>query len=375
MTEYSRSANGSFTSTGAAKPINLPFQPTRVYTRNVTAWKNANTACIIESFWNPTQNLSGVNYTLVHALNSTTAMLTDYVTTGGISTFSAGQLLQFGARKQIVASTKGATTSFQVTSHGFSVGDVVIFEGLYQSATTGMPQMSGIPFSVTTVTDANNFIVTWNSNNAVYTNLSGSPSGAYVQKVLYPFLYEPAIEYINAITTGTTTTVTTTTPHNFETGQEIAFRIPIPWGPKELNSLPDALIPGSPIYGYVQSITDNFTFVCNINSTGFTAFTTFQTVASVPGLTPPQVLAVGGVNTGGNLYTGGALYPSPSFPTFSNRVPTINGPAIRGAFVNNTSQGFIIGAGTAATLTTAVLVGANNDIIEWEAFYDDINGP
>lgn len=376
MTEYSKSANGSFTSTGAAKVINLPFQPTRVYTRNVTAWKNASTACIIESFWNVTQNLAGVNYTLVHALNSTTAMLTDYVTTGGISTFAAGTLLQFGARKQIVASTKGATTSFQVTAHGYSVGDVVIFEGLYQTQfTTGMPQMSGIPFSVTTVTDANNFVVTWNSNNAVYTNLSGSPSGAYVQKVLYPELYEPHVGYINAVTTGTTTTIVTTTPHNFEIGQEIAFRIPTLWGPTQLNSLPDALIPGSPIYGYVQSITDNFTFVCNINSTGYTAFTTYQTVASVSGLTPPQVVAVGDINTGGNIYSGGALYPSPQFPTSTNRFSTINGPAIRGAFVNNTSQGFVIGAGTAATLTTAVLVGENADFIEWEAFYDDINGP
>jgi hypothetical protein len=196
-----------------------------------------------------------------------------------------------------------------------------------------------------------------------------------VQKVLYPFIYEPAVVYINAVTTGTTTTIVTTTPHNFEVGQEIAFRIPTPWGPTGLNSLPDALIPGSPIYGYVQSITDNFTFVCNINSTGFTAFTTFQTVASVPGLTPPQVVAVGDVNTGGNLYSGGALYPSPSFPTSSSRSPTINGPAIRGAFVNNTAQGFIIGNGAANTLTTAILSGATSDLIEWEAFYDDINGP
>lgn len=375
MAEYSRTANGSFTSTGAAKVINLPFQPTRVTMRNVTAWKNANTACIIQAFWNVTQNLSGVNYTLVNGLNSSTSVLTDWVSTGGISAFSAGTLLQFGARKQIVASTKGTTTSFQVTAHGFSVGDVVIFEGLYQSATTGMPQMSGIPFSVTTVTDANNFIVTWNSNNSSYTNLSASPTGAYVQKVLYPELYEPHVNYINAVTTGTTTTIVTTTPHNFETGQEIAFRIPAAWGPTQLNSLPDTLIPGSPIYGYVQSVTDNFTFVCNINSTGYTAFTTAQSVTSVPGLTPPQVLSVGDVNTGGNLYNGGNLYPSPQFPTSTNRSSTINGPAIRGAFVNNTSQGFIIGAGTANTLSTAVLVGANNDFIEWEAYYDDINGP
>jgi hypothetical protein len=376
MAEYSRMAKGSFTAASGqtSAVINLPFQPDYVEVWNYTNIKTDAASKITRAWWDNKLTDGSNNPTMVEGYSSGNAIVFDAIQTNGISTFSAGQLLQFGASQQVVASTKGTTTSFQVTGHGYAVGDVVMFEGLYQSSTTGMPQMAGIPFSVTTVTDANNFVVTWNSNNSSYTNLSGSPSGSKVFKVLYPNLYLPSVTVINAITTGSTTTIVTTTPHNLETGQEIAFRIPNPWGTTQLNSLPDVAIPGSPIYGFVQSITDNFTFVVNINSSGYTAFTTAVGVTSVPGLTFPQVVPVGDVNTGGNAFSGGNLYPSPLFPTSTNRVSTINGPAIRGAFVNNTSQGFIIGAG-APTVITGTTIVTSASIIYWHAYLHDYASP
>lgn len=385
MTEYSRMAKGNYTVTGGtlgvsapqAKFINLPFQPDFVelinYTQAITPAQHG----IPFAKWDASVTISGNIPTIVEVFTAAGVLTTDSVVTNGISVFSAGSLLQYGATQQVVSSTKGATTSFEVTDHGYSVGDVVIFEGLYSTQfTAGMPQMSGIPFSVTTVTDANNFIVTWNSNNAVYTNLAASPTGAMVKKVLYPFLYEPGVTYINAITRGATTTVVTTTPHQLEVGQEVAFRIPSFWGTTQLNSLPNSTTPGSPIYGYVVSVTDNFTAVVNINSSSFTAFTTYIAVANVPGLTPPQMLAVGDVNTGGQPLTSTSpLYPSPLFPTSTSRVPTINGPAIRGAYVNNTSQGFVIGAGASVTDTSSWVGGSDGDVIEWRAFLHDLSSP
>jgi hypothetical protein len=83
------------------------------------------------------------------------------------------------------------------------------------------------------------------------------------------------------------------------------------------------------------------------------------------------VLAVGDVNTGGVLYSGGALYPSPSFPTSSGGAATINGPAIQGAYVNNTSQGFTVGLGTGTTQTSALLLTASSTY-SWEAYFYDI---
>lgn len=373
MTEYSRMAKGSFTSTGAAKIINLPFQPDVIELWNLTSFTTPAQHGIPYAYWDVQM---GQGTGIVDVFNATPVLTTDSIATNGFSTFSAGQMLQYGARQQIVGITKANPARVNVTAHGYSVGDTVIMYGLSQSATTGMQQIAGIPFTIVTVSDADHFDVKWNTNQSNFTALSGSPSGAYVKKVLYPFNYLPEDNVISAITTGTTTTITTTMYHNFEVGQEVAFRIPSAYGTTQLNSLPNVVTPGSPQYGYVVSVTDNWTFVVNINSTSYTAFNSNQTYASFPGLQYPQVLAVGSVNTGGNLINSTSpLYPSPQFPSSTNRVPTINGPAIRGAFVNNTSQGFIIGAGTCVTDTSAVLVGANGNVIYWRAYLDDITLP
>ncbi len=210
----------------------------------------------------------------------------------------------------------------------------------------------------------------WNGNQSNYTALSGSPTGAFVKKVLYPSLYVPGVSIIEAITTGSTTTIVTTAPHNLVVGQEVAFRIPTVWGTTQLNSLPNSTIPGSPIYGYVITVTDARTVVVNINSTGYTAYNSNQPVASVPGLSFPQMVAVGDINTGGvQISSGSPLYPPPKFLQENGSFEsTINGPAIQGAFVNNTSQGFILGAGLAVAAQAA-------QVIYWRAFLHDYSSP
>lgn len=372
MTEYSRMAKGSFTSTGAAKSIFLPFQPDRIEMINYSAAGTPANHGVPFAWWDSGM---GQGFAVEQRFNATPVLTTDTVTSGGFSTFSAGLLFQFGAQQQIIGATAANPIVFNVTAHGYSVGDLVMFEGLYQSSTTGMPQICGMPFVISAVGDADHFSVVWPGTGSNYTALSGSPTGAFVKKILYPFLYAPGVAFIEAITTGTTTTVTTTCAHNFVVGQEIGFRIPSSWGTTQLNELPNNSIPGSPQYFYVTAINSNTQFVCNANSTGATAFNTNQTVASVPGLSFPQVFAVGDVNSGGTAYSGGVLYPSPSFPTSSGGVSTINGPAISGAFVNNTRQGFIIGAGAGTNDASSVLVGANGNVIYWRAFLDDIQSP
>jgi hypothetical protein len=381
MTEYSRMAHGKFISTGGAKVVNLPFLPDYVEFVNYTVANSAATSQNVASaVWDSNM---GQGFAVQEGYDATPGLIYDTVVANGISTFSAGLSEQFGARKQVVASTKASPTSFQVTAHGYTSGDVVIFQGLYSTQfTAGMPQMDGIPFTVT-VTDANNFTVPWNSNQSNYTALAASPAGAFVKKVLYPYLYAPGACFISAITTGTTTTVDTTDAHNFVVGQEVAFRIPTvaasssQWGTTELNSLPNSSIPGSPVYGYVISVTDYNTFVVNIDSTSFTAFSSNVPVSSVSGLQYPQVVAVGDVNTGGvQISANSVLYPPPyTVAIGTTRVNTINGPAIQGAFFNNTSQGFLVGVGAGTVLTTSKLVGANGDVIYWKAYAHDLSLP
>ncbi len=374
MAEYSRMAKGKFTSTGAAQIINLPFKPDFVEMINYTASATPANHGIPSAKWDANM---GQGFAIVDLFNATPVLTTDSVDANGISTFSAGQLLQFGTTLAISGITKATPAVVTTTTnHGYASGDVVIFQGLFQSSTTGMPQIAGIPFTVT-VTGANTFTIPWNTNQSNYTALSGSPSGATVKKVLYPYLYFPGTAVISAITTGTTTTIDTTDAHNFRVGQEVAFRIPSQWGTIELNSLPNTLVPGSPVYGYVIAVTDYNTVIVNIDSSSMTAFNSNQTVASTPGLSFAQIVAVGDVNTGGVIISSGsALYPAPQYtPIGTTDVSTINGPAIRGAYVNNTSQGFIIGAGTAQSDASSVLVGAASDVIYWRAMLHDYSSP
>ncbi len=331
MTEYSRMAKGNYVVSGgtlgvsapSVKVINLPFKPDYVELINYTQAITPATHGIPFAFWDASVvpvTISSVQYdTIVDIFSGATAMTTDSVKVGGgISVFSAGLSQQFGPT-----------------------------------------------FTITGITAANPAVVT-----------TSAAHGYSVD----PFLYLPEDNFISAITLGNTTTITTTMYHNFLTGQEVAFRIPTLWGTTQLNSLPNVIIPGSPIYGYVVSVTDNWTFVVNINSSAYTAFTNnfLMTAATLSGLTYAQVLSVGDVNTGGEpigIIDNSTLYPPPIFPTSTNRVGTINGPAIRGAFVNNTSQGFIIGASASRTDTSSWVGGSNGDRMEWRAYLHDFSSP
>lgn len=376
MAEYSRLAKGRFVSTGGAQVVNLPFKPDWVrivnYTNALTAPASSQ---VVSAEWDSNM---GQGFALETVYDATPDLVSDVVIVNGISTFEGGQLLQYGPTFIVSDITKANPASITTsTAHGLTTGDVVILEGLYETTTTGMPQINGIPFTVT-VTGATTFTIPWNTNQSNYTVISGAATGTpRVKQVLYPYLYFPGTTYISAITLGTTTTIDTTDAHNFVVGQQVAFRIPSQWGTTQLNSLPNIIIPGSPLYGYVIAVTDYNTVVVNIDSTAYTAFNSNQTVASVPGLSFPQIVAVGDVNTGGvQISAGSVLYPSPQYRPIGNTLfSTINGPAIQGAFVNNTSMGFVVGAGAGVNVTGSSLVGAAEDIILWYAYLHDYSSP
>lgn len=389
MAEYSRLAKGNFTATGNAAIVNLPFLPDYVELWNYSNIKTAGTHKVTRAWWD-NKLLDGSNNPTMLELysGSSTATVFDIISTNGISTFQGALALQYGPIVQHTANTDFAISKANpavvtvsgagITDHGLQTGDWVTFQNLAQTSTTGMQQIAGIPFMVTR-TGATTFTINWNTNQSNYTAFNTATStnnvGSY-KKILYPNLYFPGETVISAITTGATTTISTAGAHQFQVGQEIAIRIPSVWGTTQLNSLPNAVIPGSPIYGYVVSVTDFQNVLVNINSTGFTAFNSNQPFANYPGEKFPIIVAVGDVNSGGvQISSGSALYPSPQFAYSSqNSNSTINGPAIIGSFVNNTSQGFLIGSGVAVTDGTATMI-ANGNIVYWHAYAHDFGQP
>lgn len=361
MAEYSRIATGKVSSNGAATSVIIPFIPNSLFISNST---RASAGSGVTSAWWMSDMGQGASFLITTSGGSD---LTSFISSGGFSTFSAGLSLQFGQKFAVSSITKANPAVVTTSSpHGLVSGNVVVFENLYETSSTGMQQIAGIPF-VVTVTGATTFTIPWNTNQSAYTAIDGAATGSpTVMQVLYPNLYAPSVGFISALSLGATTTVTTTAPTNIQVGQEIAFRIPSVWGTVQLNSLPDPIIPGSPIYGYVQSVSSSTQFVVAINSAAFTAFNSNQPFGSFSGQSFPQVVPVGDINSGGNSYSGGALYPSPQFYNGfgTGIVSTINGPAILGAFANNTSMGFTIGASIAGTAS---------DVIYWKAIMSDVN--
>lgn len=382
MAEYSRLAKGHFTSTGFAQYVNLPFQPDYVRFTNYTlANTNATSQNIVSAFWDVSM---GQGQAVVQGYNATPTLIYDVVSSGGISTFAAGQMLQYGPLVLLgssggagIAKTSGTVlTVTTAAAHGLQPGDWIIFQNLYETSSTGMQQIAGIPFQVQSANFTSTvFQVAWLGNASNLTVIDTSATGAAgFKKILFPTLYEPGVCFPYAITVSAGVgTVTCTAPHNFKVGQEVAFRIPSVYGAQNLNELPNTLTPAQPQYFYVASVVSATQFTFANAPALSSAFVVNASFASFPGLSFAQCVAVGDVNTGGDLYSGGNLYPSPTVFTGLASAPTINGPAIQGAYINNTSQGFIIGSGSGRVLTTADLVGAVGNIIYWEAILHDLS--
>jgi hypothetical protein len=381
MAEYSRLAKGHFTSTGNAQIVNLPFQPDRIEMINYTlAAAGAAASKIIQAKWDVSM---GQDVALVEGYTGASALVWDVVASGGISTFGANLSLQYGSLVLIgsgggagIAKTSGTVLTVTTSAaHGLQPGDWIVFQNLYQTSTTGMQQICGIPFQVQSANFTSTvFQVAWLGNASNLTAITAAATGAAgFKKILYPTLYEPGVCYPYTITVSSGVgTVTCTAPHNFVAGQQIAFRIPSVYGAQNLNEVQNSSLPGQVQYFYVQSVTNATTFTFSNAPALSTAYAVNATFASFPGLRFAQCLAVGDVNTGGVTYSGGNLYPSPLVYTNLTQASTINGPAISGAYINNTSQGFIIGAGAGTAISSGVLVGANTNVIYWAAFQDDL---
>lgn len=349
--EYDKMAQGSVISLGATgvTPVILPFIPTRISISNPT--RATAVAGVVKAWWDIEMGSGAAMLTTVVA---GPADGTSYITSAtgtGFTPFVANLSQQYGPSVAITTITQAATPLVTTTTpHGLVSGDVVIFNNLITTATTGMQQLTNIPF-VVTVTGANTFTFAFNNTGGMFVAYNIAVPGttqAFMKKILYPFLYYPGSSAIAAIALGATTVVTTTDQHNFTVGQEVAFRIPSVWGTAELNSLPNVGLPGSPRYGFVTIVNSPTQVTVNINSTGFTAFTA-PTVAQNRGVAYPQIVAVGDNNTGSLL--------------FGSNSNTINGPAISGAYLNNTSMGFWIGSGVSGTA---------GDTIIWEADFASI---
>lgn len=119
-----------------------------------------------------------------------------------------------------------------------------------------------------------------------------------------PEYYQPRRYQIEDITLGVTTLVTTTVDHDYVIGQTVRLLVPNVYGSYQISGQ----------QGQVVSIPASDEVIVNINSIGSNPFISMPSY----GPNPPQILAIGDVNSG----------------YISNNGPNVPSVTIPGSFIN-----------------------------------------
>jgi len=139
------------------------------------------------------------------------------------------------------------------------------------------------------------------------TSYFGPPTPAYNNPPIEPQYFQPSKFEIAAITLGPTTTVTTSSAHNYVPGQLVRLLIQPEYGSFQLNEQ----------LGYVIAVPTTTEVTLDIFSKGVNPFIP----SPIYGPTPPQVVAVGDKNSG-VISTTGRSVPTTTIPgSFQNISP------------------------------------------------------
>jgi hypothetical protein len=222
----------------------------------------------------------------------------------------------FGAPVAITSTTNAVRP---VVATGSTAGLVAGSSIVRLSGAVAVPDIMGVDFVIDTIVANTSFRV----QNALAT-APGAVGGAGFYRILnYQPLFYPRRRIIASISQALQAVVVTTVPHGYTVGQELRFNIPQISGMIQLNSTQA----NNFLAAIVVSVTDANTFVINIDTTAFTAFT-FPTAAQMPGQFPEvtpigedtatalnagvDILADATVNTGflGMTLATGALLPA-----------------------------------------------------------------
>lgn len=341
MTEYSKIAEGQFTSTGVAEFIDLPFLPNTFEMWNLTAM---GTPTQNEIIYAQGRNGDAAGAANVEYFNATPVLTTTNLTLGGFSFIDAGSYA-YGPTLTISGITQAAagvvTTS---TNHNLQTGDSVLIYG-----TTGMLQIAGEVYTITRLS-ATTFSIPVATNG---TGFGGAATAGFCKQLLYPDLYIPYRAAITAVTAANPGVITTAVNHNFVVGQEVYIQMPTvstsSWGMFELDTETYNAANVVPQQAYVTAVTAN-TLTVNIDTSGFTAFAYPTSAQAALGMTFPAVYAIGDQNFG-------VSGPGPFTPPIT----------IPGAFAANTRKGVSIGLGNGTQV-----MHATSDVVRWRAVYPDL---
>jgi len=303
-------ASGSFTSTAAARAIELPKRPDYFVIMNRSLWSTAPTAVVRSEWWYGMAD--GAAHTLTEGGGS--ALTATTIAAAGLGfTFVDYSAQTPGALVATGTAITAANPAVVSDATSPAVGNIVRMIN-----TTGMLQIAGLDFTVTATTPGVDFTLGY-LNSAAFA--AAATNADY--RVIPAQYYSPSKRWITGITQAAAAVVTMSVAHQYVVGDKVRIHVP------------DANFGMTQIDGMLATVTavGASTITTDINSTAFTAFAYPTSAIAAAGVSYPHVAPVGEVAT-----------------------------KLTSA-INNTAY-------FAMYLNTGV-VGANGNIMDWMAFSRD----
>ncbi len=261
-------AGDSFTSAGVGVKIPIPSSADYMKTWNITQMGLTGTVCVAGEWFGPKfgAGQSAVNDGLRWRKAGSSAILIDKFSTSSASdgfTYVTSSPYVEPQSPNLISAISAASPAAVLQTNTYSEGDYL---RIYN--TTGMLQISGMVFQISSVTGSG-----YNLIGLRAAGFAAAATNGNTRRVSKFAAVDPEYLYITEITQATSAVVRTSvdpTPF-YVVGMKIHFSIPASFGMTQMNGLT----------GTITAVSAaNYTLTVNIDSTAFTAFAFTLSTAS-----------------------------------------------------------------------------------------------
>lgn len=273
-------AQGSYTSDGTSRIIELPKEPHYFCIKNRSTWGTAPSA-VVQSEWFGGYAAGQA----IHLSEGVASAVTATATAAGGAGFTFINLTDQspGALAATGTAISNANPAVVTDATSPAVGDIV-----RMSNTTAMLQIAGMDFTVTAVTPATNFTLGYLNSTAFEATPGGgaAPATNADYRIIPAKYYSPYRRFITSMTAAVNSVVTVSVAHDYEVGDFITLHIPAEFG--TMNRFDN-------VTARITAVTAS-TMTLDLDTTGF-AFAFPASSIAATGLTHATVTNTGEVAT------------------------------------------------------------------------------
>lgn len=351
-----------------AIPSNADFMYVYNYTRAGTV--GGASAFGFEYYWqrgmvNPAAPFNSDVGMVKYYSNGSAIVNGDTLLSGGFTLFDPSTNV-LGAAFNTTAASNATQPVVLTAATGIAVGDVVRVNNRAGGAAFS-------PYGIDAVVGAINpgvSVTLLFAGNALATAPGGAGTTGTIRKINVDPLFYPRHRFITNITQAANANVSTSVAHQYTVGQELRFNIPAVSGMVELNgNTQNNYLPAR-----VVTVVDAYNFTINIDTTGFTPFTS-PTNAQQPS-SWPQVSPFG-IDTASALVAGANIVPG-IVNGVGQQINATNSGILADSTVNTGFLGMILGTGGLGDISGAAITGpagsVEGDVVFWRAGKSSFGG-